>query len=99
MSFRDKFLSLDYILIFLVLLLGAISCIAMYSTEKGNFGYYTESHLYKEVKELNNYLIVSEWSSKEAFDNFIASDKFKNVTNWGKEQILMGRPKHQVYKH
>ena len=26
-------------------------------------------------------------------------DKFKNVVNWGKENILAGRPSHTVYKH
>ena len=46
-SFRDKAFSLDYILIFLVLLLGIISFFAMYSTERGNFDYYTKSHVYR----------------------------------------------------
>ena len=46
-SFRDKFFSLDFKLIFLVLLLGIISFFAMYSTERGNYGYYTQSHIYR----------------------------------------------------
>ena len=46
LNFKDKFLSLDFLLIFLVLLLGIISCFAMYSTEQGKLGYYTESHIY-----------------------------------------------------
>ncbi len=57
-----------------------------------------KSNLYCDTEDKNSYLIVSEWSSQEAFDGFIASDKFKNVANWGKEQILAGRPRHQVYK-
>jgi len=46
-SFRQKILSLDYQLIFLVLLLGVISFFAMYSTERGNFDYYTKSHFFR----------------------------------------------------
>jgi len=46
---KDKIFSLDFILIALVLLLGIISCFAMYSTERGDFGYYTQSHLYRFV--------------------------------------------------
>ena len=48
-SILDKFFALDFILIFLVLLLGGISLFAMYSTEKGNFNYYTQSHLYRLI--------------------------------------------------
>ena len=37
LNFRDKIASLDFVLIFLVLLLGVISIFAMYSTEQGKF--------------------------------------------------------------
>ena len=47
LSFRDKILSLDLKLIFLILLLGIISFFAMYSTERGNFDYYTKNHIYR----------------------------------------------------
>ena len=47
LSFKDKILSLDLKLIFLVLLLGIISFFAMYSTERGNFDYYTKNHIYR----------------------------------------------------
>ena len=47
LSIKDKILSLDFKLIFLVLLLGIISFFAMYSTEQGKFGYYTQSHIYR----------------------------------------------------
>ena len=46
-TLREKMLSLDYQLIFLVLALGIISFFAMYSTERGNFGYFTKSHIYR----------------------------------------------------
>ena len=47
LNFKDKIFSLDYILIFLILLLGLISFFAMYSTERGNIDYYTLSHIYR----------------------------------------------------
>ena len=47
LSLKDKILSLDFYLVFLVLLLGLISFFAIYSTERGEFGYYTQSHLYR----------------------------------------------------
>ena len=47
LNFRDKVFALDYSLIFLVLLLGIISFFAMYSTEQGKLGYFTQSHIYR----------------------------------------------------
>ena len=47
MRFVDKILAFDFTLVFLILLLGTISLFAMYSSERGNFSYYTQSHLYR----------------------------------------------------
>ena len=47
LSLRDKIFALDFLLIFLILLLGVISLFAMYSSEQGKFDYYTQSHLYR----------------------------------------------------
>ena len=47
LRFKDKIFSLDFSLIFMILLLGVISIFAMYSSEQGKFGYYTQSHLYR----------------------------------------------------
>jgi heme-degrading monooxygenase HmoA len=58
---------------------------------------HSASFLYKEVDTPDSYLIISEWNDKGAFDSFVRSEQFAKVTNWGKEQILAGRPKHQVY--
>ena len=58
---------------------------------------HTASHLYKNVDAERSYLILSEWNEKAAFDTFIKSEAFAKVTNWGKEQILAGRPAHTVY--
>ena len=55
------------------------------------------SHLFRDVNSPNRYLIISEWTRRDAFDAFIKSDRFKGVVTWGKEQVLAGRPKHEVY--
>jgi len=45
LNFRDKFFSIDYILVLSVLILGIISMFAMYSTDGGEFKYHTKSHI------------------------------------------------------
>jgi len=57
-----------------------------------------ESHLFREVGHSQNYLILSVWTDQNAFNDFIQSEKFKKVTNWGKEQILADRPVHTTYQ-
>ncbi len=57
-----------------------------------------QTHLYRDVFEANRYLIVSDWSDKAAFEAFISSDKFREVADWGKEQILAGRPTHDYFE-
>jgi heme-degrading monooxygenase HmoA len=58
-----------------------------------------KSNLYKDVSDERSYLIVSDWNSEDAFNGFVRSESFAKVVNWGKEQILAGRPSHQVYKN
>jgi heme-degrading monooxygenase HmoA len=60
---------------------------------------HTTSTLWKDVSDDASYLITSEWSDEKAFTDFIHSQAFRDVTNWGKEQILAGRPQHKIYKH
>lgn len=60
---------------------------------------HSHSTLWKDVADGASYLITSEWSDEQAFQDFIRSQAFKDVTTWGKEQILSGRPQHKVYKH
>lgn len=55
------------------------------------------TRMYRDIDQARSYLIVSQWDDKSKFDEFIASDTFRNVASWGKEQILAGRPKHEVY--
>ena len=73
------------------------ACARVIETMKGIDGH-GESRLFKEVGDARrHYLIVSTWSSEDAFRAFIASDAFKKVTNWGAQNILAGRPSHTVY--
>ena len=60
---------------------------------------HTTSTLWKDVSDDASYLITSEWSDDQAFQDFIQSDDFRAVTSWGKEQILSDRPRHKIYKH
>jgi len=60
---------------------------------------HTNSILWKDVSDEASYLITSEWSDEPAFVEFIHSQAFKDVTTWGKEQILSSRPQHKIYKH
>ncbi len=55
------------------------------------------SWLYQDTKAKGSYMIFSEWDERDSFDAFIRSEAFKRVTNWGKEEILQDRPRHQVF--
>jgi heme-degrading monooxygenase HmoA len=73
------------------------ACASVIQTMRGIDGH-ADSHLYREVgADSRQYLIVSVWSSEQAFRDFVASDTFKKVTNWGAQNILEGRPSHTVY--
>jgi heme-degrading monooxygenase HmoA len=58
---------------------------------------HVESRMYEDVAQVGSYVILSEWQTQEAFTAFLRSDAFKQVTSWGKAEILRGRPKHKVY--
>ena len=45
LSLKDKLISIDYVLVFSILVLGIVSMFAMYSTDGGEFKYHTESHI------------------------------------------------------
>ncbi|MFQ5429686.1 MAG: antibiotic biosynthesis monooxygenase family protein [Phycisphaerae bacterium] len=60
---------------------------------------HSNSGMFRDIDDPQHYVILSEWSSRDAFDRFIASETFRNVVNWGKEQILAGRPSHTYYEH
>ncbi len=58
---------------------------------------HVRTDLFTKVKDRHSYLILSEWNDRAAFDAFIASEQFRNVANWGKEEVLAARPSHQYY--
>ena len=58
-SIKDKIFAFDFTLAFSVLLLGVISLFAMYSSERGNFSYYTQSHLYRFSVFFLLFIIIS----------------------------------------
>lgn len=60
---------------------------------------HNDSKLFRDVRDDCSYLIISDWSDENAFGEFVRSQAFRDVTNWGKEQILSDRPRHKVYKH
>ena len=45
LSLKDKILSIDYILVVSIFILGIISIFAMFSTDGGEFKYHTKSHI------------------------------------------------------
>ncbi|MEE9211987.1 MAG: antibiotic biosynthesis monooxygenase family protein [Phycisphaeraceae bacterium] len=59
---------------------------------------HTRSSLYRDVFDRQRYLIISDWNDRAAFDAFIASERFRSVADWGKQQILAGRPTHEYYE-
>lgn len=59
---------------------------------------HSRSNLFTDVHQPGRYLILSEWADRGAFDRFIGSDAFRKVVDWGKEQILAGRPTHEYYE-
>ncbi|MBH05560.1 MAG: antibiotic biosynthesis monooxygenase [Phycisphaeraceae bacterium] len=64
----------------------------------GSMSGHAHSSLYKDVNNANSYLIISKWDDRSAFDSFIGSQQFRQVADWGKEQILAGRPSHDYYE-
>ena len=58
-SFFEKLKSIDYFLIFIVMCIGAISVFAIYSTENGNFSYYTKNHLIRLLAFFSMFLVFS----------------------------------------
>jgi heme-degrading monooxygenase HmoA len=74
------------------------ACAKVIDTMKGIDGH-AHSQIYKSISsDAPEYLIVSRWENEDAFKGFVASDAFKKVTNWGKENILAARPSHTTYR-
>ena len=59
LDFRDKILSIDYILVLSIFILGIVSMFAMYSTDGGEFKYHTNSHILRFFVFFIMFFIVS----------------------------------------
>ena len=59
LSFKDKIVSMDFILILSILAIGIISMFAMYSTDGGEFKYHTNSHILRFFVFFGMFFIVS----------------------------------------
>ena len=59
LSFRDKLVSIDYVLVFAILILGVISMFVMYSTDGGEFSYHTKSHIIRFLLFFSMFFILS----------------------------------------
>ncbi len=58
---------------------------------------HVKSFLYRDVKNPLSYAIISEWNSQSDFTDFVKSDIFHQVTDFGKAEVLEQRPRHKVY--
>jgi len=67
LSFSDKIIAFDFVLLFSVLLLGIISLFAMYSSERGTFSYHTQSHLYRFSIFFLLFIIISFFNIRYIF--------------------------------
>ena len=58
-ALKDKILSIDYVLVFSILILGIVSMFAMYSTDGGEFKYHTNSHILRFFVFFGFFFLVS----------------------------------------
>ncbi len=58
-SLFEKLKSVDYFLIIIIMLIGAISVFAIYSTERGEFSFYTKNHLIRLLVFFGMFLVLS----------------------------------------
>ena len=64
LSFFQKVKKLDFILIFCIILLSAISLLVMYSTDGGEFLYHTKSHFIKLLTFFSLMMVISFFNIK-----------------------------------
>ena len=57
--FIDKLKAVDYFLIIIVAIIGSLSVFSIYSTESGNFSFYTKNHLIRFLVFFSMFLILS----------------------------------------
>ena len=59
LSIKDKIISIDYILVISIFILGLTSILAMYSTDGGEFKYHTNSHILRFFVFFAMFFLVS----------------------------------------
>ena len=59
LSIKDKILSIDYVLVISILVLGVVSMFAMYSTDGGEFKYHTNIHILRFFVFFFMFFVVS----------------------------------------
>ncbi len=59
LNLRDKILSIDYVLVISILVLGIISMFVMYSTDGGEFKYHTKSHILRFFIFFGMFFVIS----------------------------------------
>ncbi len=64
LSLREKIYSIDYVLVFSILILGIISMFAMYSTDRGTYDYHTKSHILRFIVFFFFFIGISLFESK-----------------------------------
>ena len=64
LSLREKIYSIDYILVVSILILGIISMFAMYSTDRGNYDYHTQSHIIRFIVFFLFFIVISFFKVK-----------------------------------
>ncbi len=58
-SFIDKLRAIDYFLIIIVAIIGSMSVFSIYSTESGNFSFYTKNHLTRFLVFFSMFFVLS----------------------------------------
>ena len=66
LGIRDKILSLDFILVISIFVLGLVSMFAMYSTDGGEFKYHTNSHILRFFVFFRMFFVVSFTNNETA---------------------------------
>lgn len=62
-----------------------------------NISGHKESYLYHRVDDPYSYAIISEWEDPQSFQDFVRSETFRQVTSWGRQEILRHPPRHKIY--
>ena len=93
LSIRDKILSIDYVLVISILVLGVVSMFAMYSTDGGEFKYHTNSHILRFFVFFFMFFIVSLvqirfWHGTSILFLLLLGVKYFGLTSSGSKRWL-----------